>query len=228
MAFADIKSQLESQGSGLLGRDWRFPSDWPTDKTLDEYLNMVKGSAEYQAKQGGGNSEEGADLSIPADAYPWSRTGLPQWGLDTIKQTTAALPGLLTNYQGAIGNLEQAPALIKDLIQTGGDTFLKGLNPFMDYLRSPLDKANARGLGDSTLTRDIAVNLGGLLGDDFRKQQTDLTSKGLELGVNNLAEIAKQYGTAYASTAGLLSSAQVAESQNKLAQYETLLNALLG
>lgn len=227
MAFGDIKSQIESQGSGLLGRDWQFPSDWPTDKTLDEYLNMVKGSDEYQAKQSGG-SGEGPELSIPENAYPWSKTSLPQWGLDTVKQVSSQLPGLLANYQGAIKNLEQVPELLNGWMEQSGQAYLNGLNPFADYIRSPFEKANARGLGDGTISRDIAINLGGLLADDYQKTMSDLGAKSLELKATNLQNIASNYGQAYASTGQILDMAKQQEQENKLAQYEAMLNALLG
>lgn len=229
MAFADIKSQIESQGSGLLGRDWQFPSDWPTDKTLDEYLNMVKGSDEYQAKQSGGSgSGEGPELSIPENAYPWSKTSLPQWGLDTVKQVSSQLPGLLANYQGAIKNLEQVPELLNGWMEQSGQAYLNGLNPFADYIRSPFEKANARGLGDGTISRDIAINLGGLLADDYQKTMSDLGAKSLELKATNLQNIASNYGQAYTATGQILDTAKQQEQENKLAQYEAMLNALLG
>lgn len=229
MGWDDIKSQVESKGSGLLGRDWQFPSDWPTDKTADEYLAMVKGSDEYQTKSSGSSSGEGGgEISIPSDAYPWSKTSLPQWGLDSVRQVTSNLPGLLANYQGAITNLEDVPNLLNGWMEQGGDAFLKGLNPFQDYIRSPFEKATARGLGDGSITRDIAINLGGLLADDYKKTMSDLGAKSMELKAASLKDIATQYGQAYATTGQLLELAKQQESENKLAQYEAMLNALLG
>lgn len=228
-SFDDIKSKVESTGTGLLGRDWQFPTDWPTDKTLDEYTAMVKGSDEYQAKASGDSSGGGGgEFSIPSDAYPWSKTSLPQWGLDSVRQVSSQLPGLLASYQGAIKNLEDVPNLLNGWMDQSGDAFMKGLNPFADYIRSPFEKANARGLGDGTITRDIAVNLGGLLADDYKKTMSDLGAKSMELKAANLQNIAQGYGQAYSTTGQILDMAKQQESQNKLAQYEAMLNALLG
>ena len=169
------------------------------------------------------------ELNIAEDAYPWSRTGLPQWGLDTVRGLAEGLPGLLGSFQNSINSLEtQTPLLLDQSLANAGKSFMQGLDPFANYLRQPFEKANARGMGDGTLARDTAVNLGGLLADDYRKAMTDQGQKVLELKAAIPQAVANLRGQAYQTTANVLNAAQVSESQNKLAQYEAMLNALLG
>ncbi len=45
-----VYDQASALGSQLLGRDWRFPADWPTNLGLDQYKQMIQNSSEYLNK----------------------------------------------------------------------------------------------------------------------------------------------------------------------------------
>jgi hypothetical protein len=174
-------------------------------------------------------------LEIPEDAFPWSRgsssQGLPDWGLDIVQKVGGRLPGLLDSYQSAIGDLQKAPELIDNWIGMGGDAFLKGLNPFTDYIRKPFNSLAARGVFDGTMARDAITNLGGLLADDYGEHQAKLGQAGLALKRDNLSDIAQHSGNAASIASQVLGLGRTGSSEdyseNRLARWSTILQFLM-
>ncbi|KMY67129.1 hypothetical protein AAU61_14475 [Desulfocarbo indianensis] len=181
------------------------------------------------------DSDPNAGFEIPEWAYPWSSgssfSGLPDWGMDIARGVAGRLPGLLDQYQSAISNLNKAPALIDDWVAAGGDAFLKGLNPFTDYMRKPLNNLAARGVFDGTMTRDALTNLGGLLADDYSGNQAKLGQTGLALKKESLVDAARLAGSAADLASQTLGLGRVGNSENysedKLSRFTALLSLLI-
>lgn len=174
-------------------------------------------------------------LEIPEDAYPWRRgssnQGLPDWGLDIVQRVGSRLPGLLSAYESAIGDLKNAPALIDNWVAAGGDAFLKGLDPFTNYIRKPFDNLAARGVFDGTMARDAITNLGGLLADDYGEHQAKLGQAGLALKRDNLSDIANARAQAANIASQVLGLGRVGSSEDysedKLARWTAYLQFLI-
>ena len=172
----------------------------------------------------------GDTLTIPEDAYPWSKShaGLPDWGLEPLKEIAPRLPGLMDSFQGSMDQLSNLPGLVDQWVDTSGKAYLSQMQPFQDYIRKPMEGLASRGVLDSTMARDAMTNLGGLLADDFRQQQQDLAAKGLEIKASGLVDQAKLAGMG-AELAGELvnmSREQESSSEDKLARYTNLLSLL--
>lgn len=173
----------------------------------------------------------GPTLSIPEDAYPWSksRAGLPEWGLEPLKQIAPQLPGLMDSFQGALDRLGKLPGLVDQWVDAEGRAYISRLRPFREYVRKPLEGLASRGVLDSTMTRDAITNLGGLLADDFRRHQEGLAAKGLQVKASGLVDEARLRGMGAELAGELLNMGRTQESssEDKLARYTGLLGLLL-
>ena len=218
---------------GVFGKDYwtapeeamaRYYAGWPGG-AFD-----AKGEPSGAGSAGGHGRGEGlGGLNIPDDAYPWSRSGLPQWGMDLVKGlTTSRLPGLMDSYQASLNQLAAAPGLIDQWVDHSGDTFLQGLGKFQDFIRKPLAGLAGRGVLDSTITRDALTDIGSSLGKTFQDFMNKTTGQGLALKAANLMDQAQARGRAVALGGDLLGLAHESRSEDKLARWATLLQAVLG
>jgi hypothetical protein len=193
---------------------------------------------EYGYHPEGPKRSNQVEFNIPENVFPFtksesrSRTGLPGWGMNIVKEVGQKLPGLMDDFTGSIENMAQAPGLLDQWVSQGGTSYLAGLQPFQNYLRQPLEKLGSKGMFDSTLTRDAMTNIGGLLSDDFTKNQAELGQKAIELKYENLGDMAQLRGMAADLVRGILglgsvtTSSSETYSENKWTQYSDLLKLL--
>jgi len=220
-----------------------FEGEYTGHDDWDWHGKSLAGQQYRTTSDGGGGGHHAGGLEIPEGAYPKSessstsssRSGLPQWGLDLIEGLAPRMPGMLDAHGKAIDDMANLPGMLGDWQRKSGDAYLAGLGDFNNYLRKPLNNLAGRGVLDSTMTRDAITNIGGLLADDFKEQQTSLGAESLKTSALNLGQIASQRGSAVDAMNRLLSLANTSTSQsessssqsNPLAQYELLLSLLM-
>ncbi|MCB2226660.1 MAG: hypothetical protein KQH53_08275 [Desulfarculaceae bacterium] len=203
-----------------------------TNLPVNDYQLVIEDDKPQQ-KSFGSFGAFGADtLNIPEDAYPWSKShaGLPDWGLEPLKEIAPRLPGLMDSFQASLDQLDNLPGLVDQWVDASGKAYLGQMQPFQDYIRKPMEGLASRGVLDSTMARDAFTNLGGLLADDFRQNQQELAAKGLEVKSSGLVDAAKLRGMG-AEVAGELVNMgreQDSSSEDKLARYINSLAMLLG
>lgn len=191
-------------------------------------LAAFKSSSSGSGSSGHGRGSSLGGFNIPDDAYPWSRSGLPDWGMERVKSLTAGLGGLMDSYQSSLDQLGRAPALIDQWVGQSGDTFLQGLGDFEDYVRKPFMGLAGRGVLDSTMTRDAMTDIGTGLSKNFQDFMSETTNQGLALKAANLSDQAEARGKSVALGGDLLSLANESYSEDKLAKWTALLAAVLG
>lgn len=206
-------------------------SPWGLDDGWNLTLNpSLAPAAAPKEEPGAGRSESSmGSIDIPEDVYPWSHSGLPDWGMDLVKGlTTANLPGLMDSYQGSLDSLAGAPALIDSWVGQSGKTFLDGLGSFQDFIRKPLAGLAGRGVLDSTITRDAMTDVASNLGKSYQDFMNETVGQGLSLKTANLMDQAEARGKSVALGGDLLSLAHESHSEDQLARWTTLLEAVLG
>ena len=137
-----------------------------------------------------GGSRSGETLDIPDDAYPWSKShsGLPDWGLEPLKEIAPRLPGLMDSFQSSLNQLGNLPGLVDQWTNAEGRAYVNQLQPFQDYIRQPMEKLASRGVLDSTMKRDALTNLSGMLADDVRQHQDKVAVQGLQTKAAGLVD----------------------------------------
>jgi len=235
--YADAAAAVPTQYQGKEGSHW-VGSD-------GNYYRYWGGELQkFGAPAGSSAAAPAESFSIPSDAYPKSYSGLPDWGLEPLKQIAGALPGLMNSFDSAISAYgDWTPSDYgKDIDNWAAgqrDAFLASQKDFSDVIRAPLEGLSSRGVLDSSITRDAMTNLGGLMADDLTTHSASVAAQALgqksdaakwlnEAKSSQLQNIASLRAAQTGAYGDLLGLAQQSTSENKGALYASLLAALLG
>jgi hypothetical protein len=203
---------------------------WTT--SLEQQLKDIQGSPEASTYSSSESSPTYSDIDLSglSDLYPQAYSGLPDWGLNMIKDyVTNNLGSLSTSMNNALSSLDQAPDLIEKTRQSMIDQYKNAMELNQKESLKPLtSNLAARGVINSTTASDAIAKLMNDYQAKYSDQVTNADTWAANALLSNLSTNVSAYQKQMAILNALLESAKTSESSNALATYSLLLPMLLG